>query len=135
MRTLHQVCRAGEAGTPNCSVAAICAVHSSIVESPESGDMAEVKESLEQKITRLETELARAKRMEEAAQLALMFVHEGRKKISMASNFVWLAKSETEKMTSVTRHLTEVEKILEFFGNYAERILAVQRLKRQDDEG
>ena len=97
--------------------------------------MAEAEETPEQKIVRLEAELARAKRMEEAAQLALMFVHESRRQITVASNLVWLSKSETEDKPSVTFQLSQVERILEFFGNYVERILAVQRLKRQDDEG
>ena len=71
--------------------------------------MAEMGEAPERKIVRLETELARAKRMEEAAKLPLMFVHEGRGKISMASNLVWLSKTETENMPSVTFQLTEVQ--------------------------
>jgi hypothetical protein len=83
------------------------------------------EESPEEKIARLETELAQSKRIADAARLALTFFHEMRPSLKVATNIVWLAKTQVHAPDTVTSYLTLVEQHLESITEQSNKVMGM----------
>lgn len=89
--------------------------------------MAEAEETSEQKIARLEAELEKAKRILKASQLAVMTIHEYKKRLIAVNNLIWMAKKQGDEAGLDTSHLAAAEGFLEGFDRQAENALAAYR--------